>query len=44
MEMFLSGEFGFVGDGKFHERIEAAQFEFLADVGAMVFDRAHADE
>ena len=44
MENALSGEFGLMGEGEFHQRVEAPQVELLADVGAVVFDRAHADE
>ena len=36
-------KFGFVLDGEFDQRVAATQIEFLADVGAMVFDGADAD-
>jgi hypothetical protein len=42
--LFDSKQLGFVGESKFYKNVAAAQIEFLADVGAVRFDRAVADE
>ena len=42
--LFDSKQLGFVGKSEFYKNVAAAQIEFLADVGAVSFDRAVTDE
>ena len=41
---FVGIEFGFVGEREGKKRVLAGQLEFRADVGAVMLDRANADE
>ncbi len=42
--LFDSKQLGFVGESEFYQNVTAFQVEFLADVGAVRFDRAVTDE
>ena len=41
--MEKSGEFGFVLDGEFHQRVAAMDLQLVGDIGAVILNRAHAD-
>ncbi len=42
--LFDSKQLGFVGESEFYQNVTAAQVEFLADIGAVRFDRSITDE